>query len=76
MRIDCSELSAKHLTGDSGNGGADTIWIRTRTNTSFGAPKHTGNEPPFLLDFDDPLRFVELTAYPQRSALEPLLTND
>ncbi len=42
----------------------------------LGAPKHTGNEPPFLLNLDDPLRFVELTAYPQRSALEPLLTID
>lgn len=41
-----------------------------------GAPKHTGNEPLSPLDFDDPLQFVELTAYPQRSALEPLLTID
>jgi hypothetical protein len=40
------------------------------------APKHTGNEPLLSLDFDDPLKFVELTAYPQRSALEPLLTID
>ncbi len=44
--------------------------------SNLGAPKHTGNEPLSPLDFDDPLQFVELTAYPQRSALEPLLTID
>ena len=39
------------------------------------APTDIRSEP-FLPDFEVPLQFVELTAYPQRSALEPLLTID
>ena len=43
-------------------------------SVSFGGPKSNESEPFTPPDFDDPLRFVELTSYPQRSALEPLLT--
>jgi hypothetical protein len=39
-------------------------------------PKHIGNEQLFDPELDDLFLFAELTAYPQRSALEPLLTID
>ncbi|MHB8624616.1 MAG: recombinase family protein [Aggregatilineales bacterium] len=42
----------------------------------LSAPKHTGNEQLFGPELDDLFLFAELTAYPQRSALEPLLTID
>lgn len=41
-----------------------------------GAPKHIGNEPLFSPVLDDLFLFAELTAYPQRSALEQALTID
>ncbi len=43
---------------------------------SLGAPKHIGNEPLFSSVLDDLFLFAELTAYPQRSALEQALTLD
>ena len=68
---------------DNQMGGQDTSKTTTKARTSavsagsipgsFGGPGGIQSEPS-LSDFDDPLRFVELTAYPQRSALEPLLT--
>ena len=44
--------------------------------SNLGAPKESGNEPLFNPGLDDHFLFAELTAYPQRSALEPLLTID
>ena len=41
---------------------------------NVGAPQETENEPLFDPALDGRFLFVELTAYPQRSALEPLLT--
>jgi hypothetical protein len=44
--------------------------------SNLGAPKPTGNEPLFSSELENVFLFPELTAYPQRSALEPLLTID
>ena len=48
--------------------------IQGITMRTWGAPTQIGSEQNSLFDGVDPLWFVELTAYPQRSALEPLLT--
>jgi len=37
-------------------------------------PNFTENEPVFSREIQDVFHFTQLIAYPQRSALEPLLT--
>jgi hypothetical protein len=39
-----------------------------------GGPDFNGNEPVFSREIQDFFHFTQLIAYPQRAALEPLLT--
>jgi hypothetical protein len=55
--------------------GTKTKLIDSEACVLFG-PKGTQVEPSPSVIIADFAHFVELTAYPQRSALEPLLTSD